>query len=80
VHPGGCACDGHGGPSAQLASLSACAGAHDLPAFLLAPPPAVLASPSVGLVAPRRIGVAATPAPILQPSAERPPLPPPPQA
>jgi len=35
AHPMGCACDGHAGAASQLASLSTCAGTHDLPALLL---------------------------------------------
>jgi hypothetical protein len=80
THPGGCACGGHGGPAAQLASLSACAGANDLPAFLLTPPPAALTSASAAAASLQAVGAASTAVAHLQPSAAPTPAPPPPQA
>src|SRR4051794_16728213 len=43
-----CACSGHDGIAAQLASLTACSGAKELPASVLAMAPALLpAAPSL---------------------------------
>src|SRR3954451_12594507 len=43
-HPGpSCCCDGHRGAANQVAALSRCGGGSDLPAGLVALPPALLA-------------------------------------
>jgi hypothetical protein len=73
-----CACDGHDGTAAQLASLSTCAGASDLPAFLLAPPPAVPPPTSGEALRPHLLGFVPTFSVAPRPSAApRPPTPPP---
>jgi hypothetical protein len=80
AHKADCACDGHAGAASQFASLATCAGANDLPAFLMAPPPALLARADVGLLAPQPVGVGPAAASRLWPSAAQSPPFPPPQA
>jgi hypothetical protein len=75
-----CACDGHGGAAAQLVSLSTCAGAQDLPAFLLALPPAAPAPVSETIAPPRVASAVPLMAPVFPPSSAPQPATPPPQA
>jgi hypothetical protein len=77
---GTCACGGREGAATQFASLSRCASASDLPAFLPTLPPAAPARAGISAVAPRLVAILPAAAPQLPPSLLSPPTPPPPQA
>src|SRR5713226_4400615 len=73
-----CCFAGQDGAAAQLASLSACAGASDLPSLLLTPPPAWFAPASVGVAAlPAGRAVPSAPSPAPPSATPQPPTPPP---
>jgi hypothetical protein len=74
-----CACGGHKGPAAQLASLTTCSGAKELPALVLTVVAFLLAPASVSLMPLRAVGRAANTVPSVPISPVIPPSPPPPQ-
>jgi hypothetical protein len=71
-----CACDGHAGAAAQMASLSSCAGANELPSFLISPPAAMLPPTGVALAEPVPTGFVFSQT--LNDPQTAPPVPPPP--
>src|SRR5205807_9764124 len=75
-----CSCDGHHGVAPQLASLSACPGAGDIPVSVLALPPALLPAASAILPAPPATATLRAAAPAALPATTPQPSTPPPQA
>jgi hypothetical protein len=75
-----CACDGHDGAATQLAALTTCSGAADLPTLLMTPPPAMLARAGVEAPPLRAITSSVLASPSLTAFRATPPVPPPPRS